>query len=39
MNFATVNAAARHFIASEWITGSSETRQSFDPATGEALGE
>jgi betaine-aldehyde dehydrogenase len=37
MNIAA-NTPAGHFIAGEWITGGGKPRQSFDPATGEALG-
>lgn len=38
MNIAAVKAAAGHFIGGEWVSGGGEARQSFNPATGEAIG-
>jgi len=38
MNIAKIDAPARHYIGGEWVHTDAEVRQSFDPATGEALG-
>lgn len=38
MNIAASKAPAAHFIAGEWASAGGELRQSFNPATGEAIG-
>jgi acyl-CoA reductase-like NAD-dependent aldehyde dehydrogenase len=39
MNIATIQRPAGQFIAGEWIGGVGEARGSFNPATGEVLGQ